>query len=138
MAHMPLPTDIKATIRETKAMLKTGLPEYRRVFEEVSDNIAAQVAQIKSELDAGKNPVPQLNADDIINGAVSSEQIALIRQRGCVVIHGVFDRKMAEQWNTDIGNYLDNNNFEEALKHAAEDNYFGTLKDGKPQIYGIY
>lgn len=138
LTHMPLPTDINATIRETKAMLKAGLPEYQRVFEEVSANIAEQVDEIKAEWAAGKNPVPQLHADDIINGTVSAAQADLIRKRGCVVIHGVFDRKMAEQWNADIGEYLDSNHFEEALKNAAEDNYFGTLKDGKPQIYGIY
>lgn len=138
MAHMPLPEDIGAAIRETKAAIKAGLPEYKRVFEEVSENIAAQVEEIKAELAAGKNPVPEIHADDIISGNISAAQTDLIRKRGCVVIHGVFDRAEAEQWNTEIGEYLDRNNFEEALKHAAEDNYFGTLKDGKPQIYGVY
>lgn len=138
MAHMPLPEDIGAAIRETKAAIKAGLPDYKRVFEEVSENIAAQVEEIKAELAAGKNPVPEIHADDIISGSISPEQTDLIRKRGCVVIHGVFDRAEAEQWNTEIGEYLDRNNFEEALKHAAEDNYFGTLKDGKPQIYGVY
>ena len=44
MAHMPLPEDIGAAIRETKAAIKAGLPDYKRVFEEVSENIAEQVA----------------------------------------------------------------------------------------------
>lgn len=138
MAHMPLPADIGATITEVKRQLKSQLPDYARVFAEVEQNIRSQVDDIRAELAAGQSPVPQLTADDILNGKVSDDMRQRIRQRGCVVIHGVFDRQTAEQWNRDIGDYLDGNNFEEALKHAAEDHYFGTLAQGKPQIYGVY
>ena len=138
MAHMDLPADIQATIRETKQALKAALPQYEQVFREVEADIRAQVEEIKAERAAGKNPVPQLQADDIIEGRVTSAQIDEIRRRGCIVVHGVFDQDVAEQWNRDIGHYLDSNRFEEALKNAAEDNYFGTLNQGKPQIYGVY
>ncbi|WP_274585400.1 DUF1479 domain-containing protein [Neisseria leonii] len=138
MAHMPLPENTAAAIQAVKQQIKAKLPDYKRVFDEVADHIDTQVAEIRAELAAGKHPVPQLDADDIVNGTVTAEQIARIRRRGCLVVHGVFDRERAEQWNRDIGAYLDGNNFEEALKHAAEDHYFGTLAAGKPQIYGVY
>lgn len=138
MAHMDLPADIQATIRQTKQALKAALPQYEQVFREVEADIRTQVEEIRAARAAGQNPVPQLQADDIIEGRVSKAQIDEIRRRGCVVVHGVFDQARAEQWNRDIGDYLDSNHFEEALKNAAEDNYFGTLNQGKPQIYGVY
>ncbi|STZ77243.1 DUF1479 domain-containing protein [Bergeriella denitrificans] len=138
MAHMDMPADIGATITAVKRQLKAALPEYARVFQEVAADIRRQADEIRAEAASGIHPVPQLHADEIVNGTISNEQIARIRRRGCVVVHGVFERERAEQWNRDIGAYLDNNHFEEALKHAAEDNYFGTLAQGKPQIYGIY
>lgn len=138
MAHLPMPEDIGQAIREVKQLLKSQLPDYREIFAEVQQDIRAQVEEIQEVLAAGKNPVPELHADDIVNQRVTEEQKAHIRKRGCLVIHGVFDQQQAEQWNRDIGDYLDENNFEEALKNAAEDNYFGTLTEGKPQIYGVY
>lgn len=138
MSHMEMPADVGAAIRSIKAQLKQNLPAYGQVFTEVEAHIREQVEEILALQREGKSPVPQLQADDIVNGRVSEEQIAAIRRRGCVVVHGVFDQARAEQWNRDIGQYLERNNFEEALKHAAEDNYFGTLNEGKPQIYGIY
>lgn len=83
-------------------------------------------------------PVPRLHAQDIIDGKVTQEQRDKIRQAGCCAIHGVFAQDQAEEWNQEIGDYLERNHFTERLKHAAEDNYFGDLKDSKPQIYGIY
>ncbi|MDO5059903.1 MAG: DUF1479 domain-containing protein [Neisseria sp.] len=138
MANMEMPADVGATIRETKRKLKAALPDYRRVFEEVREHIAAQVAEIQAVRAAGGNPVPVLQADEMMAGNISEAQKAAIRKRGCVVVKGVFDRARAEQWNRDIGDYLENNRFEEALKNAAEDHYFGTLNEGKPQIYGVY
>lgn len=138
MAHMEMPTDVGQTIRQTKAALKAALPEYKRVFEEVSANIREQVDEIRAMRAAGRNPVPQLQADDIVAGRVTPAQVDEIRKRGCVVVHGVFDRAQAEGWNQEIGRYLDENDFEKALENAAEDNYFGTLDQGKPQIYGVY
>lgn len=138
MAHMDMPADVGAAIRSIKRQLKADLPHYRQVFDEVSAHMAVQVAEIRAMQAAGRNPVPQLHAEDIIRGTVNAGTVAEIRRRGCVVVQGVFDRAQAEQWNRDIGDYLDRNHFAEALKNAAEDHYFGTLKEGKPQIYGVY
>lgn len=138
MSHIPMPADVGAAITQTKQQLKAALPNYREIFAEVEAYIRKQVNEIKALRDAGKHPVPQIHADEIVNGTINAEQTALIRKRGCVVVHGVFNRTIAEQWNEQIGCYLAENRFEEALKNAAEDHYFGTLNEGKPQIYGVY
>ncbi|HEN3633837.1 TPA: DUF1479 domain-containing protein [Yersinia enterocolitica] len=130
--------DIPSAIKAVKQQLRQALPNYLQVFQEVEENIRQQVSEIRRSLAQGENPVPRIHADDIINGKVTDEQKAQIKQRGCCAILGVFPTEKAAAWNREIGDYLDRNNFVERLKNAAEDNYFGTLAASKPQIYGIY
>lgn len=130
--------DIPQAIVNVKRQLRQALPNYRDVFLALEENIRGQVEQIRRELAAGHNPVPQIDAEDILQQRVSEQQIALIKQRGACAIRGVFPRAKAEGWNREIGDYLERNNFVERLKNAAEDNYFGKLAASKPQIYGIY
>lgn len=135
----PLKIDnIPDAVRQIKAQLRQQLPNYRQVFAELDADMRRQIATLNHEQQRGEHPVPQLEANDILNQRVTEQQKNLIRQRGCCVITGVFTRQQASDWNQQIGDYLDENQFVEKLKHAAEDNYFGDLKQGKPQIYGIY
>lgn len=135
----PLKIDnIPDAVRQIKAQLRQQLPNYRQVFAELDADMRRQIARLNHEQQRGEHPVPQLEANDILNQRVTEQQKNLIRQRGCCVIKGVFTRQQASDWNQQIGDYLDENQFVEKLKHAAEDNYFGDLKQGKPQIYGIY
>ncbi|MGV3346359.1 DUF1479 domain-containing protein [Enterobacteriaceae bacterium LUAb1] len=129
---------IPQAIRDIKIRLKQALPDYADVFKQLEADMVRQITQIKHEQAQNQHPVPQINADDILLHRISAAQKAHIRQRGCCVVHGVFSRDKAINWNTEIGRYLEQNNFTERLKDAAEDNYFGDLKDSKPQIYGIY
>ncbi len=130
--------DLPQAIREIKRQLRQGLPNYAEVFAALEDDIKRQIAVIHAELERGENPVPQIHADDIIHHRISEQQKALIRQRGCCTVKGVFPQSQARAWNEEIGDYLERNDFIEKLKNAAEDNYFGTLAASKPQIYGIY
>ncbi|GDX04887.1 DUF1479 domain-containing protein [Buttiauxella sp. A111] len=130
--------DVPRAIREIKQKLRHELPGYKAAFEQLEGDMKRQIAEIRAEMDRGENPVPQINADDIVNHRVSEQQKALIRQRGCCTVKGVFPHAQAQAWNEEVGNYLERNNFVEKLKNAAEDNYFGTLAASKPQIYGIY
>ena len=130
--------DLPQAIREIKRQLRQELPNYAEVFAALEDDMKRQIAAIHAEQERGENPVPQIHADDIIQHRVSEQQKALIRQRGCCTVKGVFPQSQARAWNEEIGDYLERNDFVEKLKNAAEDNYFGTLAASKPQIYGIY
>jgi hypothetical protein len=130
--------DLTHAIREIKQQLRHDLPEYKAAFEQLEGDMKRQIEAIRAEMERGENPVPQINAEDIVNNRVSEQQKALIRQRGCCTVKCVFPQAQAEAWNEEVGNYLERNNFVEKLKNAAEDNYFGTLAESKPQIYGIY
>ncbi|MFZ4835704.1 DUF1479 domain-containing protein [Rouxiella sp. Mn2063] len=130
--------NIPQAIIDIKKQLRQALPNYKQVFQQVEADIHRQITVIQETLARGENPIPQLHADDIIAQRVSESDKALIKQRGACAILGVFPEEKAERWNLAIGDYLEKNNFIERLKHAAEDNYFGTLAASKPQIYGIY
>ncbi len=130
--------DLPQAIREIKRQLRQELPNYAEVFAALEDDMKRQIAAIHAEQERGENPVPQIHADDIVQHRVSEQQKALIRQRGCCTVKGVFPQSQARAWNEEIGDYLERNDFVEKLKNAAEDNYFGTLAASKPQIYGIY
>ncbi|MCU5772866.1 DUF1479 domain-containing protein [Erwiniaceae bacterium BAC15a-03b] len=130
--------DIPAAIRAIKTKLRRELPDYREVFLQVEADMQRQIDALHSAQASGEHPVPQLEAEDIIQGRISDQQKQQIRQRGCCTVRGVFPRQRASQWNQQVGDYLQRNNFVERLKHAAEDNYFGDLQAAKPQIYGIY
>ncbi|PVF10789.1 DUF1479 domain-containing protein, partial [Yersinia pestis] len=91
--------DIPAAIKAVKQQLRQALPDYQQVFQAVEENIRQQVMEIRRNLAEGKNPVPQLHADDIINGKVTEEQKAQIKQRGCCAILGVFPQEKATAWN---------------------------------------
>ncbi|MEL4015134.1 DUF1479 domain-containing protein [Dryocola clanedunensis] len=130
--------ELPQEIRKIKQQLRKELPDYKAVFAELERDMRRQIDAIRSELDRGENPVPQIHADDIVHNRISEQQKALIRQRGCCTVKGVFPEQQARAWNEEIGNYLERNNFTERLKNAAEDYYFGTLAASKPQIYGIY
>lgn len=130
--------NIPQAIRDIKRQLRQALPNYREVFLAVEQDIREQIATLQAQAARGQHPVPQLNAEDILHHRVSDAQKAAILARGCCTVHGLFSREKAAAWNAEIGRYLESNNFVERLQHAAEDNYFGDLKQGKPQIYGIY
>lgn len=84
--------DLPKAIREIKQKLRRDLPHYQSAFTELEANIRQQIETIREEMARGENPVPQLDADDILQGRVSEQQKALIRQRGCCTIRGVFRR----------------------------------------------
>jgi hypothetical protein len=130
--------ELPQEIRHIKQQLRKNLPNYKEVFAVLERDMRRQIDAIRSELERGENPVPQIHADDIVQNRISEQQKALIRQRGCCTVKGVFPEQQARAWNEEIGNYFALNNFTERLKNAAEDNYFGTLAASKPQIYGIY
>ena len=65
--------------------------------------------------------------------------LAQLKRRGCLVVRGHFDRPQAEQWDTDIVDYVESNHFFENYTGPADD-FFGTLsaEASKPEIYPVY
>lgn len=113
------------------------MPDLKERFDEATERVVEQVETICAERTRGESPVPQLDYAELEN--VSPRQLDFIRRRGCLVIRNVFDDQRVSDWNAELRRYIEENDYLEKLaQHGADDDYFGTLASGRPQIYGIY
>lgn len=121
---------------EIKQIIRDGIDHLEETWEQINAAVEARVKEIEEEKKAGVSPIPILEFAEIINKPEEID-IAYIRKKGCLIIKNVFPRDMAEAWNREVEDYLLRNDYL-GQKVTAEDNYFGSLKDSKPQVYGIY
>lgn len=125
-------------ITETKQTLRTNV-DVARQFELARDRVKRQVQEIVDLRAKQQTVVPELQYSAIRDGKVSAADLDRIRERGCVIVRGVYDRQRAVDWNAELGEYLDRNSYyDKAKEKAGLDNYFGDLKDARPQIFGVY
>ena len=125
-------------ITATKRKLRS-LADTKVAFATVRDAMLREVEDIRAAQSAGRQVVPEISYAAIREDGVDDAVRQDIKQRGCVVVRGVFDRAQAEEWNDEIGQYVDRNNyFERAKEKAGIDKYFSALDAGRPQIFGLY
>ena len=120
-----------------KRELRARIPDLAERFAQATRDIEAQVAAIVSERAQGLSPIPQVDfrALDTIDAAT----VARIKQRGVVVVRGVFDAARVARWNAELAAYLSDNRYlERQQQKRGLDKYFATLASSRPQIYGIY
>jgi hypothetical protein len=130
--------NLPEAIRATKKQLRSALPNYREVFQEVEAEMRRRVDEIVREREAGQDVVPVVRYADVEAGSVPAEMVSKIKTRGACVIRNTFSQEQAEAWDREIAAYVEDNHLDAKLANAAEDKYFGTLASAKPQIYGIY
>ena len=83
-----------------------------------------------------RNVWPVIHYADIATGTVTEEDLARLRQRGCLVVRGHFPRDQALGWDQDIVDYVESNQFFENYRGPGDD-FFGSV-GSKPEIYPIY
>jgi Gig2-like len=134
------PADLQAAIREIKAALRARIAASGRSVEEafavVEQRVRAAVEEIEAARDRGETIWPVIDYTDITAGTVSSEDLARLRRRGCLVVRGHFDRDQALAWDADIVDYVESNRFFETYRGPGDD-FFGSV-GSKPEIYPIY
>ena len=119
----------------TAARQELGIPEMRGVEEYVRDECAV----LRREADAHGSAVPEIAYEDVARGTVSAASVARIRRRGCVVVRGVYERALAEEWNSEIARYIEDNDYQgKSLSRRGMDKYFSDLAADAPQIYALY
>jgi len=110
-----------------------------RHFSVVQDDVRKRVDTIVSRHAKSESVIPEISYNLIRDGAVKQKDIRSIREHGCVIVRDVFARRQAEEWNQELGHYLDSNDYyAKAREKTGLDNYFGDLKDARPQIFGVY
>ena len=136
-----VPDDIPAATVEIKRALRERIAASGRSVEEVvteiEDFLRGEVAEIKATRERGEEVWPVLDYADIAAGTVSDDALAQLQRRGCLVVRGHFERDQAEQWDRDIVQYVDSNQFFEHYAGPADD-FFGDLEASKPEIYPVY
>jgi hypothetical protein len=121
----------------SKRELKAAIPDLARRFAALGDAVRAQVEAIESEVARGVQPVPELRYADLDH--IDAATVARVRQRGCVVIRGVFEPARVQRWNDELAVYLEHNRYlEKSESKRGIDQYFSALASSRPQIYGIY
>ncbi|WP_369394092.1 DUF1479 domain-containing protein [Streptomyces sp. CG1] len=135
-----VPEDLPAAIREIKQALRARIEASGRTVAEVyaaaERRVAARVAEIKAEKEAGESVWPVIDYADIENGTVSPAQAGRVRKRGCLVVRGHFPRERALAWDASIVGYVERNHFFENYTGPGDD-FFGSV-GSKPEIYPIY
>jgi len=125
-------------IAESKRVIKSS-NNVEKHFIDAKDRIRRSVDEVVNLHAKSGKVVPELAYEKVRDNKVSQQEIQDIRQRGCVIIRNVFDEPMVNDWNQELGQYLDSNHyFDRAKEKAGLDDYFGDLKDAKPQIFGVY
>ncbi len=126
-----------AQIREAKASLRDPMPDRAERFAWMTARIERQVAAIAAERARGDSPIPSVNFAEL--DAVDEAQRERIRERGCVIVRGVFDPARIAGWNAAITAYLSDNRYDEkAISKRGLDQYFSALSSARPQIFASY
>ena len=127
---------MESTAENVKKSIKNEIDDLEGTWERLNAAIEERVKELKAEKKAGISPIPIIEFEDVLNNpeTINTERI---KKKGCLIIKNVFPQGMAEGWNTEVKDYLERNDYL-GQKINVEDNYFGSLKDSKPQVYGIY
>ncbi len=129
--------NFETEIIKSKKILRNKSKDYKKNFERISDFIKSEINEIKKFKENNLSIIPEVNFNDLSNN--NEENINQIKRRGCLVVRNVFKKNQIDQWNKDLENYIDSNNYyQDQIKKSHLDNYFSELKSGKPQIFGIY
>jgi len=134
------PDDLPGAIRQVKAALRARITASGRsvedVFAVIEKRVRAGVEQIAAEKARGETVWPVIDYADIAAGTVTADQLARLRQRGCLIVRGHFDRDQALGWDQDIVSYVESNQFFETYRGPGDD-FFGSV-GSRPEIYPIY
>ena len=127
---------MELTAKNLKKSIRNDIDDLEGTWAHLNAAIDERIKEIEADKKAGISPIPIIEFDAIGN---KSEIINIekIKKAGCLIIKNVFPQNAAKNWNTEVKDYLERNDYL-GQKVNAEDNYFGSLKDSKPQVYGIY
>ena len=131
--------DVADQIVAFKREMAPRRAEQKRAFGEVKDHISRAADAIRKDVAAGRPVVPEVEYSDIRDGTVSEDTRRKIRKTGCAVVRGVFRQSQASGWFEELGEYLENNDYDRReVEKRSLDKYFSALKAGKPQIFNVY
>ena len=131
------PSDVPAAIRAMKAKVRKSI-DVVEAFEKISDRIEAQVQKLERLTAAGQEIWPSITFDELAADDTDGLRDE-IHERGCLVVRQHFPRERALEWDGNLVEYLEQNDFDRKYRGPG-DNFFGSLgaEASRPQILPIY
>ena len=130
---------IENKIIKSKQYLQSLSTNIEKDFFNIESYIKQEIQEIDNLIKQNKKVIPEIHYQEIVNNNINNNIKNLIKKRGCIIIRGVFDKKITENWNTQLTRYIDENNyFEHQKQKEGMNKYFSDLKQGAPQIFGLY
>ena len=134
----PDPKILSHQIQQQKQKLRKAA-DLENSFIELSRSLKEEVEEIIALAAKGSEVIPEVNFNEIQTGAVSSDLMQLVKKRGCAVIRQVFRLERVNEWNEQIVEYIESNQYyEKEIEKRGLDQYFSQLASGRPQIFGLY
>ena len=132
-----LPDDITQAIVEMKAQWRASIGDVPALMAQIVSALEKDIQDIEATQKAGKSAWPEVSYHDIANEVVSADTMALIKRRGCVVVREHFPSEQAMQWDRELVEYVERNDFDNQYRGPGDD-FFGTLSASRPEIFPIY
>jgi len=99
--------------------------------------IKKEIEEIKALRNGGKQVIPEVEFNTLGAEGFSEVDKNLIKKRGCVIVRNTFPSSLAQDWNQQIGNYIEEVGYYQNPDKGL-DKYFSSLQEGKPQIFSVY
>ncbi|WP_416777755.1 DUF1479 domain-containing protein [Xenorhabdus budapestensis] len=131
------PDDYCKRIRQMKQILREQIGDVETLFSQVCDKIEKELTAAKEDEKNMGSAWPEIHWRDMAEGRITEEIIQKIKRRGCLVVRQNFPQDQAIAWDQSMLDYLNTNEFEHFYQ-GPKDNYFGSLKASRPEIYPIY
>ncbi|TDR14865.1 YbiU family protein [Marinomonas communis] len=132
-----LPEDVSQAIIEMKTQWRASIGDVPALMAQIVSELEKDIQDIEATQKAGKSAWPEVSYHDIANGGVSADTMALIKRRGCVVVREHFPSEQAKQWDRELVEYVERNDFDNQYRGPGDD-FFGTLSASRPEIFPIY
>lgn len=134
------PVDSPSAVRSFKAAARSRLEHSGRRVEDVFGVIQRLVhdrtREIRTASQSQAGVWPEISYQTIEDGSVSASSHDLIRRRGCLVIRNHFERSQALEWDRQIVEYVDGNDFASVYRGRGDE--FFSEGSINPTFYPIY
>jgi hypothetical protein len=132
------PKILSQQIRQQKRKL-LGVADLEGSFNELSRSMEREVQEVRALAAEASGVIPEVDFKDITKGRISAKLADLVKKRGCVVVRQVFSAGQVNDWNNQIVEYIEfNQYYDREIEKRGLDQYFGQLASGQPQIFGLY
>ncbi len=129
--------DLGSQIRAQKSRFADLGVDFVAAFRDFSASLKAEIDEIVGLRDRGDAVIPEVEFEALARNGFSETDRQLIRRRGCLVVRNTFPRSLAEDWNRQVGEYIEAVGYYENPEKGL-DQYFSSLQSGKPQIFSVY